>query len=197
MNFHELIKKGESKILEFKKTLPSNEKVAIREAVINAFVHRDYSNHGRDIKVGIYDDVVNIVSPGGFPNTITQEDILKGRSEVRNKVIANVFKELSLIEQWGTGVAKMVAACKKHGLDEPAVIEKGDFVDVEFFRPQHELQQELQPQHELQHELQHESLYSIILEKLQAKELSTKELSKALQQKSIAGQLKKVIAVSF
>jgi len=52
---------------------------------------------GRDIKIGIYDDLLNIVSPGSFPNTITEEDILEGRSEIRNKVIARVFKELNYI----------------------------------------------------------------------------------------------------
>lgn len=109
--------------------------VAIREALVNAFVHRDYTNLGRDIKVGIYDDIVNIVSPGGFPSTITQQDILKGRSEVRNKVLARVFKELNLIEQWGTGIIRILSSCKKHKLKVPAIIEKGDFVDVELYRP--------------------------------------------------------------
>ena len=66
--------------------------VALREALINALIHRDYTDGGRDIKVGVYDDIVNIVSPGGFPNTITASDIEAGRSEVRNKVVANVLK---------------------------------------------------------------------------------------------------------
>lgn len=70
--------------------------------VVNALVHRDYSNHGRDIKVGVYDDIVNIVSPGGFPNTLTSEGLLEGRSEIRNRIIVRVFKELGYIEQWGT-----------------------------------------------------------------------------------------------
>ena len=51
-------------------------------------------NKGRDIKVGIYDDIVNIVSPGSFPNTITATDIDNGRSEARNKVIENVIMKL-------------------------------------------------------------------------------------------------------
>lgn len=46
--------------------------VALREALINALIHGDYTNLGRDIKVGIYDDMVNIVSPGGYPSFITQ-----------------------------------------------------------------------------------------------------------------------------
>jgi ATP-dependent DNA helicase RecG len=107
---------------------------AIRESLVNAVVHRDYSNDGRDIKVGIYDDIVNIVSPGGFPSTITQEDILEGRSEIRNKVIARVFKELNYIEQWGSGIRRIKSSCKARGLKEPEIVEKGDFVDVSLYR---------------------------------------------------------------
>src|SRR6056297_2194480 len=107
---------------------------AIRESLVNAAVHRDYSNDGRDIKVGIYDDIVNVVSPGGFPSTITQEDILEGRSEIRNKVIARIFKELNYIEQWGSGIRRIKSSCKDRGLKEPEILEKGDFVDVSLYR---------------------------------------------------------------
>jgi ATP-dependent DNA helicase RecG len=107
---------------------------AIRESLVNAIVHRDYSNDGRDIKIGIYDDIVNVVSPGGFPSTITQEDILEGRSEIRNKVVARVFKELNYIEQWGSGIRRIKSSCKARGLKEPEILEKGDFVDVSLFR---------------------------------------------------------------
>jgi ATP-dependent DNA helicase RecG len=108
---------------------------ALREALVNAIIHRDYSNRGRDIKVGVYDDLVNIVSPGGFPSTLTAEDILEGRSEIRNKVIARVFKELNYIEQWGSGIKRIQSSCITQGLKEPSIREKGDFVDVEFYRP--------------------------------------------------------------
>lgn len=109
---------------------------AIREALINAIVHRDYINRGRDIKVGVYDDIVNFVSPGGLPNTITIEDAFNGRSEARNRVIAKVFKELDLIEQWGTGLNRIVDACKSHGLPSPKIEEKNDFFDIEITRLQ-------------------------------------------------------------
>ncbi|WP_208123282.1 RNA-binding domain-containing protein [Facilibium subflavum] len=109
--------------------------VALREALINALIHRDYINKGRDIKVGIYDDIVNIVSPGSFPNTITATDIANGRSEARNKVVANIFKELGLIEQWGSGINRIKKICETNSLKEPKIEEQNDFVDVEFFRP--------------------------------------------------------------
>lgn len=107
---------------------------AIRESLVNAAVHRDYVNMGRDIKVGIYDDILNIVSPGGFPNTITKEDILEGRSEIRNKVIARVFKELNYIEQWGTGIRRIRSSCQAAGLKEPQIEETGDFISINLFR---------------------------------------------------------------
>jgi len=110
-------------------------KVALREALINALIHRDYINHGRDIKVGVYDDIVNIVSPGSYPNGINQADIESGRSDARNRVIANVFKELGLIEQWGSGIARIKSSCLEVGLKEPKIEEMNDFVDVEFYRP--------------------------------------------------------------
>ena len=84
-----------------------------RESLVYAVVHSVYSNDGRDIKIGIYDDIINIVSPGGFPSTITQEDILEGRSEIRNKVIARVFKELNYIEQWGSGIRRIKSSLRR------------------------------------------------------------------------------------
>lgn len=107
---------------------------AIRESLVNAVVHRDYVNDGRDIKIGVYDDLVNIVSPGAFPSTMTQEDLLEGRSEARNKVIARVFKELNFIEQWGSGIRRIKSSCLARGLREPEIIEKGDFVEVSLYR---------------------------------------------------------------
>ncbi len=126
--------RGEIKGLQRTDTFELPE-AALREALVNAIVHRDYSNHGRDIKVGVYDDIVNIVSPGGFPSTLTTEALLEGRSEVRNRIIARVFKELGYIEQWGSGIKRIKSSCVAMGLQEPCIREQGDFVDVEFYRP--------------------------------------------------------------
>ncbi|HBD96174.1 MAG: ATP-dependent DNA helicase [Spirochaetes bacterium GWF1_31_7] len=125
--------RGEIKGLQRTDTLEIPEE-ALRESVLNALIHRDYSNAGRDIKIGVYDDLVNIVSPGGFPNTLTESDIEEGRSEIRNKVIARVMKELNYIEQWGSGIKRIKSSCINHGLEVPAISEKGDFIDVELYR---------------------------------------------------------------
>ena len=126
--------RGEIKGLQRTDTFEIPE-TALREALINAVIHRDYTNQGRDIKVGVYDDIVNIVSPGGFPNSLTAEDLTEGRSEIRNRVVARVFKELGFIEQWGSGIQRIKNICTAHGLAEPRIREKGDFVDVKFYRP--------------------------------------------------------------
>lgn len=107
---------------------------AIREVILNAYVHRDYINLGWDIKVGIYDDIVNIVSLGGGPSSITIEDVLAGRTEMKNKGIARVFKELDYIEQWGSGIKRIFSWCEEAGVVKPLITEKGDFVDVELYR---------------------------------------------------------------
>ena len=112
--------------------IPEN---AIREALINAYVHRDYSNFGRNIKVAVYDDLVNIVSPGGLPNGLTEADLLQGRSEIRNRVLARVFRELGYIEHWGSGLQRIKQICEAEHLTTPEFLETGDFFDVKLYRP--------------------------------------------------------------
>lgn len=111
---------------------------ALREAVINSIVHREYVMSGSDIKIAIFDDRIEITSPGGFPRGITIEDILSGRSEIRNKVIARVFKEAGLIENWGRGISKIIKACEDNGLRKPDIIESGMFVKFVFYRKANE-----------------------------------------------------------
>ncbi len=77
---------------------------------------------------------LNIVSPGGLPNNIIIDDIYQGISEVRNKVLANLFKELGLIEKWGTGINRIINICIKNGNKKPLIVEKNDFIDIELYR---------------------------------------------------------------
>ena len=107
--------------------------VAIREAIVNAVVHRDYSISGSDIKVAIFDDRIEITSPGTLPKSMDLQDLLSGRSEIRNKVIARIFKEMDLIEQWGSGIRRMIEACSSQGLGKPKFIETGLFFKVVFY----------------------------------------------------------------
>ena len=93
--------------------------VAVREAVINAVAHADYAQRGAPIRVAIFDDRLEIENPGLLPFGLTVEDLPRGVSKLRNRVIGRVFHTLGLIEQWGSGVQRMTSACRKMGLGPP------------------------------------------------------------------------------
>jgi predicted HTH transcriptional regulator len=92
---------------------------AVREAVINAVCHRDYSRKGADIKFAIFDDRIEVTSPGGLPTQISLEDLGTGISELRNRVIGRIFNEMGLIEGWGTGIRRIKNLMKERGLKPP------------------------------------------------------------------------------
>ena len=79
---------------------------ALREALLNAFVHRDYGISGPTL-ISIFDDRIEIVSIGGLVRGISYEDIMLGISVLRNERLANVFYRLRLIEAYGTGLLKI------------------------------------------------------------------------------------------
>jgi predicted HTH transcriptional regulator len=99
--------------------------VALREAIINAIVHADYAERGAPIRVAVFDDRIEVENPGLLPLGLTIEDIQKGVSKLRNRVIGRVFHELGLIEQWGSGIQRMTAACREAGLPAPVLAEIG------------------------------------------------------------------------
>lgn len=82
---------------------------AIREALLNAVVHRDYAYSG-SILISLYDNRLEIVTIGGLVKGISLNDIMLGVSVLRNQHLANIFYRLKLIEAYGTGIPKMMAA---------------------------------------------------------------------------------------
>ena len=80
---------------------------AIREALLNAIVHRDYDYSG-SIIINIFDDRIEFVSIGGLVKGITLADILHGVSQSRNMVLANIFYRLKLVESYGTGIQRIM-----------------------------------------------------------------------------------------
>lgn len=80
---------------------------ALREALLNAVVHRDYDYSG-SIIINIYDDRMEFISLGGLVKGLTLQDIQSGASQPRNMVIANIFYRLDLIESYGTGIQKIM-----------------------------------------------------------------------------------------
>lgn len=81
--------------------------IAVREALLNLLVHRDYSFSASAL-ISIYDDRIEFVSIGGLMPGIDLEDILAGISVCRNQNLANVFYRLHLIEAYGTGLTKIM-----------------------------------------------------------------------------------------
>lgn len=105
---------------------------AIREALINAVVHADYSQHGAPIRISIFHDRMEIENPGLLPFGLTLEDIPRGVSKLRNRVVGRVFHELGLVENWGSGAQRMIAACRDSGLQAPSWEEIGGRLRVTF-----------------------------------------------------------------
>ncbi|OYZ36335.1 MAG: hypothetical protein B7Y25_07685 [Alphaproteobacteria bacterium 16-39-46] len=111
-------------------------KIALREAIINAIVHSDYSLRGSPIRIAIFIDRIEIENSGLLLWGLTIEDLKTGISKLRNPVIARVFKELGLIEQWGSGIQRMIKACEEAGLLPPLFEEIGARIRVTFFKKQ-------------------------------------------------------------
>lgn len=98
---------------------------AVREAIINAVAHTDYAQRGAPIRISIFDDRLEVENPGLLPFGLTVDDLHRGVSKLRNRVIGRVFHELGLIEQWGSGIQRMATACREAGLAPPALEEIG------------------------------------------------------------------------
>src|SRR3989304_5254635 len=117
---------------------------ALREAVVNAIVHRDYAIKGTSIYVRIYDDRVEIENPGGLPDGITKRDF--GKSSVRrNPIIADLFHRMGKVERMGSGIERMRELMRDAGLKEP-VFEMDAFFRVTFYRdPRYSLKADKEP----------------------------------------------------
>lgn len=97
----------------------------LREAVINSLVHADYSQRGAPIRIAFFDNRIEIENPGILLPGMTIDDMRRGVSKIRNHVIARVFRELKLIEQWGSGVRRMFKEAEEQGLPAPEIVEVG------------------------------------------------------------------------
>ena len=97
----------------------------LREVVINALVHADYSHRGTPIRVAFFDNRIEVESPGLLLPGLTVADMKLGISQIRNPIIARVFRELDLIEQWGSGVPGIFREAETLGLPEPFIEEIG------------------------------------------------------------------------
>ncbi len=106
---------------------------ALREALVNAFCHRDYTIIGGAVSLAIYDDRLEIWSDGTLPFNLKPEDLKKDHpSRPRNPIVAQVFYLRGMIERWGRGTQKIVELCVKAGHPEPEFSEQAGSVWVRF-----------------------------------------------------------------
>lgn len=106
---------------------------AIREAIVNATTHRNFLDRAC-VQVAVYDDRVEVTSPGMLYGGLTIEQIKEGGSKIRNRCIAEVFSRMKIIESWGTGIKRMFSSCKEYGIREPELLEIGDSFRVNLYR---------------------------------------------------------------
>ena len=118
---------------------------AIREAIVNATTHRNFLDRAC-VQVAVYDDRVEITSPGMLYGGLTIEQIKEGGSKIRNRCIAEVFSRMKIIESWGTGIKRMFSSCREYGIREPELLEIGDSFRVNLYRPSYNQSQKSVPE---------------------------------------------------
>ena len=103
---------------------PDYPEEVIRETIVNAIAHRDYTISGTDIELSIYRDRLEVISPGRLPNTVTIERMKAGCRVSRNELIKEVLRDYHYVEATGLGVPrKIIAGMLEHNGIEPDLIE--------------------------------------------------------------------------
>ena len=97
----------------------------VREAVVNALVHRDYSIAGTDVMLSIFSDRLEVTSPGRLPNTVTPEGMKSGLRYARNQILVNVMRDYGYVDARGMGVRnKIIPGMRAHNGTDPELIEE-------------------------------------------------------------------------
>lgn len=104
---------------------------ALREAIINAVIHRKYWIPGA-VKIALYDNRLEIFSPGNFPGLFDLNNLGDGTTYLRNPHLARIARRMGLIEKLGTGIRLMFESCAKAGITKPVFLEGADSVKVVF-----------------------------------------------------------------
>lgn len=105
---------------------------ALREALVNAFAHRDWEKRHEAVQVNIFDDRIEVHSPG---EPLLPLDQLEGAHATRNDHLCYLFKNIGEMEQYGTGIAKMRYLMEEHGLKQPRFEQQGPIFKVTFYGP--------------------------------------------------------------
>ena len=94
---------------------------SIRELIANAIIHRSYLEQN-DIQVALYDNRLEITSPGMLLSGVNVKRMKEGYSKLRNRAIASVFAYINIIEKWGSGIPRIMNEMREYGLQEPEFI---------------------------------------------------------------------------
>lgn len=105
----------------------------MREMICNAVVHRSYL-HPSSVQVAIYDDRVEVTSPGMLFGSLRVEDIREGISIPRNRALVYAFTYMNIMEHWGSGIPRIIRRCKELGLEEPELMEIAGSFRINLFR---------------------------------------------------------------
>lgn len=106
----------------------------IREAVVNALIHRDYLLGFTDVELSIYSDRLEVISPGKLPNGITIEKMRTGARSSRNPLLTDVMRDYGYLERMGMGVSrKIIKGMKAHNGSDPELIEEHERFTVRLF----------------------------------------------------------------
>jgi predicted HTH transcriptional regulator len=140
---------------------------ALREAIFNALLHRKYTIPGA-IKIAVFEDRLEVFSPGCFPGLVDINNLGDGITYLRNPILVRLAHRMHLVETLGSGIRLMFESCYKAGIRAPEFHEEGDFVKVVFY---------FQPDIE-----QHKSNYeSIILILQKSKQTTAAEIANYLK----------------
>lgn len=106
---------------------------SIRELIINAVMNCSFLQNSH-IQVAVYDDRLEITSPGGLLPGMTIERMKEGYSKIRNRALAHAFLYMNMIEAWGSGIPKLMESMRKYGLEEPEFIDMGIGLRINLYR---------------------------------------------------------------
>jgi ATP-dependent DNA helicase RecG len=109
-------------------------RAAIREVIVNAVAHRDYSIRGDDIRISMFTDRIEVYSPGRLPGHVTIKNIVEERFS-RNDIIVQLLADLGYIERLGYGIDRLLKLMKEHGLPRPRFVETANGFKVTLYGP--------------------------------------------------------------
>ena len=104
-----------------KKALPKD---AVRESIVNAVAHRDYTLIGTDIEISLYQDRLEVISPGRLPNGVSVEKMKEGLRAARNELLKEILRDYGYVDHLGMGVRnRIIRSMRDHNGTEPDLIE--------------------------------------------------------------------------